>query len=437
VPATETPHAEAAHRHRALARRNCFICAAAFMAGGVAQPLLQGQVNPAIVGVQGVGGVLFFLLGLLLGAGWIGLTVLSLMTSLVSITALTCTVLWTGGIHSPAFAVFYSLPLVITVFTPGRRLPMGLAVTLSLGGLLLTGVLSRASGAQMGSYALTYTFTALVAAYGAQTYRRLIHAEQRSQESQLRVLKQLAESEHRRELAERNRAELERLVLMGQLASRVAHEVNNPLAFVKANLRFLQEEFGQHPGLPNRDEFHEVLGEAQQGVQRIQQIVTDLREFSRQEALHESCSVEEALEEARRLVSARLHSLGEVVSEVALGLPRVRLGQRHLVQVLLNLLVNAAAAAAAMKPQRPARIVIRASRSTTGVRLEVEDNGPGIPPQVMEHLFAPSFHLKPLGPGTKLGLALCREYAVRSGGTLVAENLPEGGARFTLELAAA
>ncbi|MDC0713614.1 ATP-binding protein [Stigmatella sp. ncwal1] len=424
-------------KHLALARRNCLICAAAFGMGAAVQPLLYGAVNVPFVGVQLGGGALFCLLGMLLGAGRVSLNVVSVMTSVVSISSLTATVLLTGGMHSPAFAVFYCLPLIITVFTPGRRLPMVLAITLALGGLVLVSVLSQATRLQLASYAVTYGFTALVAAYGAQTYRRLIQAEQLSQEARLEVLKQLSESEHRLELAERNRAEIERLVLIGQLASSVAHEVNNPLAFVKSNLRFIEEEFGQHPAMPNRDEFHEVLGETQQGVQRIQQIVADLKQFSRLDPLHEECSVEEALAEAERLASVRLHSLGDVVSEVSPGLPRVRMGQRHLVQVLLNLLVNAADAVEVVEPKRPARIVIRASRSTAGVRLEVEDNGPGIAPQVMARLFEPFFSTKPPGQGTGLGLALCREYISRSGGTLVAENAPEGGARFTLELAAA
>jgi two-component system, NtrC family, sensor kinase len=438
VPAAvPPPRPEDLQRRLALARRNCFICAGAFLAGAAVHPLIFRTVSVPVVGAQLGGGAAFLVLGWLLGSGRIGLNLLGALTCGVSVAALCFTVLWTGGLQSPAFAVFFSLPLIITVFTPGRRLPMVLSILLSLGGLVLVSVKGHATAEQLGSSIFTYAFTALVAAYGAQTYRRLILAGHHSQEDRLRVLQQLAESEHRRELAERNRAELERLVLVGQLASRVAHEVNNPLSFVKSNLRFLQDEFGPHPGLPNRDEFQEVLGEAQQGVERIQQIVTDLREFARQDAVHEECSVEEALDEAQRLVAARMPSLGAVVSEVSQGLPRVRLSQRHLVQVLLNLLVNAAEAAEAVHPRRPARIVLRASRSTAGVRLEVEDNGPGIAPQVMEHLFEPSFHLKPLGPGTKLGLALCREYAVRSGGTLVAENLPEGGARFTLELAAA
>jgi signal transduction histidine kinase len=68
------------------------------------------------------------------------------------------------------------------------------------------------------------------------------------------------------------------------------------------------------------------------------------------------------------------------------------------------------------------------------VRLVVEDNGPGLAPEVLSRLFEPFFTTKPPGKGTGLGLALCQEYVTRSGGTLHAENRPEGGARFVLTL---
>jgi C4-dicarboxylate-specific signal transduction histidine kinase len=214
----------------------------------------------------------------------------------------------------------------------------------------------------------------------------------------------------------------------------VAHEVNNPLAFVKANLSFLEEELGEHPPVPGREDLRGVIAETQQGVLRIQQIVTDLRQFSRKSSTVEECAVADAVEEAQRLASVRLNSLGEVVRELPTNLPRVRMGQRQLVQVLLNLLVNAADAIESAQPRRPARIILRARPCAGGVCLEVEDNGPGIPPEVMPRLFEPFFTTKPPGKGTGLGLALSREYIGRTGGSLVAENCPGGGARFVIQL---
>jgi C4-dicarboxylate-specific signal transduction histidine kinase len=174
-------------------------------------------------------------------------------------------------------------------------------------------------------------------------------------------------------------------------------------------------------------------------VVRIQQIVTDLRQFSRDASgADDECSVEAALEESRRLASVRLNGLAEVLVDVALELPRVRVGQRRLVQVLLNLLLNAADALETRPSgQPPPRIAVSVFRHEAGVRVVVEDNGPGIPETVLPRLFEPFFTTKPPGKGTGLGLALCREYMARSGGTLTADNRPEGGARFTLTLKAA
>ncbi len=311
----------------------------------------------------------------------------------------------------------------------------GLALSLTLlGGLLLVSVRSHAPVRLIVSEAGGFALTAGVFAWGARKLRRLLEAEARAHDAWRQALQQLAESERRREHAERNRAELERLALVGQLASGVAHEVNNPLAFVKANLSFLEEELVERQAAVDPEELRSVLAETQQGVLRIQQIVTDLRQFSRQATSSGACAVAEAVDEARRLASVRLHSLGEVVRELPEELPRVRVGQRHLVQVLVNLLVNAADAVESAEPRRPARIILRARPHADGVRLEVEDNGPGIPQQVLPRVFEPFFTTKSPEKGTGLGLALCREYIVRAGGGVSAENRAEGGARFIIQL---
>ncbi|EAU64486.1 signal transduction histidine kinase [Stigmatella aurantiaca DW4/3-1] len=247
---------------------------------------------------------------------------------------------------------------------------------------------------------------------------------------------QLAESERLRGRAERERAEVERLVLMGQMAAGVAHEVNNPLAFVKANLSFLAREVDSEMPSLDRTELQSLLQETLQGVLRIQQIVTDLKAFSRAEKLgeEEQGALEDALREAGRLVSLRLGAGCQVELELDPVLPAVRLSQRHMVQVMVNLLLNAADAVDQVRPLRPPRISVRALRVEEGVHLLVEDNGPGIPPEVLPRLFQPFFTTKPPGKGTGLGLALCWQYIARAGGTLHAENRAEGGARFVLKL---
>ncbi|HYO68137.1 MAG TPA: ATP-binding protein, partial [Archangium sp.] len=213
--------------------------------------------------------------------------------------------------------------------------------------------------------------------------------------------------------------------------------VNNPLAFVKSNLGFLDRELRHEGGPLDVGELRDVIAETQDGVLRIQQIVMDLRRFSREIDQGDAGRAEDAIQESRRLASVRLRGLGDVTLEIGAGLPPVRLGQRHLVQVLLNLLVNAADAVEDAEPARRAAITVRARQVEGGVRVEVEDNGPGIPQEVLARLFEPFFTTKPPGKGTGLGLALCREYVSRVEGSLHAENRPEGGARFVLWLPAA
>jgi C4-dicarboxylate-specific signal transduction histidine kinase len=419
--------------HLRLRRRNFLLCAVGLIICGATHPLTLGRMIPEVLTVNVLWSLVFVGLGVAVGARWLPSTVASSIAAVISLVALLLDIRLTGGVASPFFPSLFAVPLIIAVFTPGHRQPTLVACILTLGAVLLTCWWSGTSAQVMLSQGFAFAFVAWVSAYGGRTFRRLRDAEREADRERVEALQRLAESERLRAQAERNRSEMERLAVVGKLAAGVAHEVNNPLAYVKSNLGFLEEELRE--ASPDVEELRRVLEETRQGVQRIQQIVSDLRRFSRDTAeAEEPCAVAEAVAEAQRLASVRLRSLGEVVTEVTPALTRVRVSQRHLVQVLVNLLLNAADALEMAEPRRPARVVVRAHPAPQGVRLEVEDNGPGIPDTVLPRLFEPFFTTKPPGKGTGLGLALCREYVARAGGTLTAENRPEGGARFTLHL---
>jgi C4-dicarboxylate-specific signal transduction histidine kinase len=416
-----------------LRRRNYLLCAVGLMLSGASHPLTLGGLIPEVLAVHVAWTALFILLGVAVGARWMASRSTSAFAAFISLVALMLDIRFTGGVSSPFFPGLYAVPLIIAVFTPGHVQPTLMACALTLVSLLLTCWWSGASVQATLAQVFSFAFVAWISAYGGRTFRRLRDAEREADRERVEALRRLAESERLRAQSERNRAEMERLAVVGKLAAGVAHEVNNPLAYVKSNLGFLEEEL-REPS-PDVEELRRVLVETQQGVQRIQQIVADLRRFSRDTAeADERCAVDDAVSEAERLASVRLHSLGEVIREVATELPPVRISQRHLVQVLVNLLLNAADALDTATPRRAARVVLRATPTPAGVRLDVEDNGPGIPATALPRLFEPFFTTKPPGKGTGLGLALCREYVARAGGTLVAENRPEGGARFTLTL---
>ncbi len=416
-------------------QRIFFVSAGMILAIPLVRFLLSGTLIPTLALVQLLWGLSNLLLGVCVGAGllapWLGGT----LAAMVCVPSVTAIIHFTGGPASPYFVTIVCAPLIIALFAPDSRLP----TLVSFGGMLLAVVvLNVLAGVPSGTYlpqTLVFGGVGAFSLYGGRTYRRLREAERAAQEERLSALERLAESERLRLRAERERAEVERLVLVGQLASGVAHEVNNPLAFVKSNLHYLERELLEEDGPPDKGELRELLDETRQGVLRIQQIIMDLRRFAQEgDVATEPGSSAEAIEEARRMASVRLRSLGEVVVDVTPGLPEVRLGQRYLVQVLVNLLLNAADAVEEAVPPRRARIGVRARRVEGGVRLEVEDNGAGIAPEVLPRLFEPFFPTRPPGKGTGLGLALCHDYVARTGGTLTAENRPEGGARFVLTL---
>ncbi|MCY1046506.1 HAMP domain-containing sensor histidine kinase [Corallococcus sp. bb12-1] len=425
-------------RQLQVRRRTYWWCALFFTLGSLAHPLVLGAPHPAFFLVHLMWSAAFVVLGALVGAGWIRGQASGVAAGLVSLVALTLSVHFTGGLSSPLYPSFYTVPLLVAVFTPGQRLPVWSAIVGTLVAVvLMTTWQSHAPWSALLGQSISLGFTFLVSAYGAETFRRLQAAERSAHLERVEALRQLADSELRRVRVERQRAEVERLVVVGQLAAGVAHEVNNPLAYVKSNLRYLEEEWAE--GVPaDLEDVRRVLEETQQGVMRIQQIVTDLRMFSRDEpGGMESCDVAATLAEAQRLASVRLRSLGLVERDVTPDLVPARVTPRHLVQVLVNLLINAADALESVRPSRPAHVVLRARMEDGHVRVEVEDNGPGIADAVLPRLFEPFFTTKPPGQGTGLGLALCREYVARAGGTLEAENRAQGGARFILRLPAA
>ncbi|MFB1482341.1 sensor histidine kinase [Corallococcus sp. RDP092CA] len=419
---------------RRVRRRTYWWCALFITLGSLAHPLVLGGFRADFLGVHLAWAGSFLVLGAAVGAGWLRPPFSGITAGVLSLTALTVCIELTGGLSSPLFPAFYTVPLFVAVFVPGQRLPVWSAMAGTLLSVLL--MLWRAHVPWLGSVSQCFSllFVFAVSAYGAEAFRKLRAAERHAHLERVEALRRLAESESRRARVERQRAEVERLVVVGQLAAGVAHEVNNPLAYVKSNLHYLQEEWAQ--GVPDDlEDVRRVLEETQQGVLRIQQIVTDLRLFSREAPDGaESCDVAETLAEAQRLASVRLRSLGAVERDVVPGLSPARVTPRHLVQVLVNLLLNAADALEAARSSKPAHVVLRARMEDGRVRVEVEDNGPGIPEAALPRLFEPFFTTKPPGKGTGLGLALCRDYVARAGGTLDAENRAEGGARFILRL---
>ncbi len=336
-------------------------------------------------------------------------------------------VLLTGGASSLYFPWFLVMPVALTPFTLRDQRNTGVAWALSSAASL---------GLLLHAHADAQALVAWLALLGASGFIGLFGTTFHSRLSGRLVSVRAAREAMALKLAETERARghAERLALVGRLAAGVAHEINNPLAFVNANLGFVRLEAERLPEA-TRTEVVLALHEAERGVERIQNIVRDLRVFARKDReAPELCDVGEVVADA--VLLARASALVPLQVTVATGLPPVRAVARHLSQVVLNLLVNAADALVALPEGSPRAVQLVVTLHGQEVCVAVEDTGAGLPAGAQELIFEPFFTTKPVGKGTGLGLALSREYVERYGGRLLAENRAEGGARFTMRLPA-
>jgi signal transduction histidine kinase/CHASE1-domain containing sensor protein/ActR/RegA family two-component response regulator len=231
-----------------------------------------------------------------------------------------------------------------------------------------------------------------------------------------------------------------RLASVGTLAAGVAHEINNPLSWLHANLSLgLEVLDGEAAARPERlAELRLLLGEALEGTGRIAAVVKAMRSLGRPEEAEEARPVDVRAEllHAVQMVRNQVQQRAALVLEIPEGLPPVRARTSELGRVFLNLLLNASQAVGDARP-RPHQIDLRARAEGGEVVVEVSDDGPGIPAAVRERIFEPFFTTKPVGQGTGLGLPIARSIVAAAGGTIEVESTEGRGATFRVRLPAA
>jgi PAS domain S-box-containing protein len=232
----------------------------------------------------------------------------------------------------------------------------------------------------------------------------------------------------------------DRMASIGTLAAGVAHGINNPLAYVIANLDYVRNKLsGVWSDLPAEDvrEVRDLLEESMEGADRVRRIVGDLRSFSRQgddrvTAVDLSGVIERALNMAMNEIRHRAR-----VVLLLDPVPRVLGTESKLGQVVLNLLVNAAQAIEAGNVENNS-ITVRTLLDKHGrPRLEIEDTGIGIPEEYLRRVFDPFFTTKPVGVGTGLGLSIAHRIVSEFGGEIGIESQHQRGTCVWLALEAA
>ncbi len=225
----------------------------------------------------------------------------------------------------------------------------------------------------------------------------------------------------------------DRLASLGTLAAGVAHEINNPLTFMTLGVELLSKRINNSVlGEEERAAMLATLADLRKGADRVADIVRDLRTFSRaDDDARSEVNLSDVLQAAERMVDHRARHFA--TTHVALGeLPTVVANASRLEQVFVNLLLNACQA---FDEGRPENRIDVSGGSLPGERVYVDvcDNGPGIPSEILARIFDPFFTTKPVGEGTGLGLAICHGIVSQMGGEITAESRP-AATRFRVTL---
>ena len=262
----------------------------------------------------------------------------------------------------------------------------------------------------------------------------------------LRYVVLIGVDDTRRRMAEVRLFDASRLSNLGEMASGIAHEINQPLAVIRLAADALHEELE----MPEAEALAGELGDfIKQKLERIvvqteraAGIISDLRTVARKPTNNvQPFDLSEAARVGGDMLREQL-KLARIEMALDLAVPGpLVLGEANRVQqIVINLMLNARDAILSCDTLPDAgirgRLVLRvaADPASGGATLTVEDDGPGIPTAALSRLFEPFFTTKPVGKGTGLGLSISYDIVNRMGGEISAENRPEGGARFRITL---
>lgn len=257
---------------------------------------------------------------------------------------------------------------------------------------------------------------------------------------------------------ERRLLAAEKMASLGVLAAGVAHEINNPIAFIKANARHTAEYFADLLGLldqwrgvaahlppdavatlhraetaldlPNlREDIQLMVKETMVGIERVERIVAGLKSFAHPDTERtREAELVPLLENAILLTQGQWKYKLEIIRDFA-DAPTIWCLPNQLEQVFMNLIVNAAQAA-----REWGHLKVVARPSEDGVALRFEDDCGGIPPGIVDRIFEPFFTTKDIGEGTGLGLAISYNIIESHGGRLRVETEHGRGTAFVIEL---
>ncbi len=290
-------------------------------------------------------------------------------------------------------------------------------------------------------------------------------------ENQLRVSKkELEETLAKLQRTQSQIIQAEKMASIGQLAAGVAHEINNPTAYVSSNLNTMAEYQEQMTDLLNkygalaaslkaldgdidlppeicdslkalrrmeeeidlaflRGDFPELIAESREGAERIRKIVADLKDFAHPgDQGYKQADINQGLDSTINIVWNEIKYSSDLSKDYA-DLPPIKCFPQQINQVFMNLLINAAQAI-----EKEGLIQVRTRHQDDKVKIQISDNGSGIPEAIQNKIFDPFFTTKDIGKGTGLGLSLAYSIIEKHKGTIEVESQEGQGTTFTIFL---
>jgi len=246
------------------------------------------------------------------------------------------------------------------------------------------------------------------------------------------IVERLRRSDREQSALDQQMAHIEKMANIGRLAAGIAHEINNPLQLIQMQAGWIDELLQEEKpeSVENLEEYRKSVAKIKQHVSRAGTITHRLLGFSRKISSEYDVQLNELIKETISFLESEAHS-----SNIALNLrlqedlPTIRTDGAQVQQVLLNLIENSLDAVGS-----GGQVDISTESKNNEIFIMIIDNGPGIKPEILERIWDPFFTTKEAGKGTGLGLSICSDIAHKLGGSVVAENRVNGGARFTLKL---
>lgn len=266
-----------------------------------------------------------------------------------------------------------------------------------------------------------------------------------SEQLELRVQEQVRALEE----SSRQLYQAEKMASVGRLAAGVAHEINNPIGFVRSNLstaqsyvtKFALLDEAIRAGRPVEprwkeldmgfvlEDFADLIRESIHGIDRVARIVADLKGFSNVDrGEEEMADLNDSLRQACSVIEGQLPEGVTLVQELG-EIPRVLCLPGYLNQAFLNLLENAVQAVTG-----GGEVKVRSEQAGGEICIRISDNGSGIPADALPRIFEPFFTTRDVGQGTGLGLTVVRDIVQVHGGKVSVESQPGAGTTFTIRL---